>query len=211
LGRADAEKRVEVNALHSGPLLRPCAVSRGFSLLEVLLALALIALLASVLIGGAAPLIGGQAVAPNDVFWQAVQEARKAALKSGRDMRLKWDKEKKRFLLLDGTVSATLAADGFTREETPLKVFPLPPKIAADLAVDFLGAASKGGGGNTILVGGVLIESRPIPHATFHADGTCTPFRAQFVRAGGASILAIDPWTCAPVLTPPDPYAQPAF
>jgi prepilin-type N-terminal cleavage/methylation domain-containing protein len=205
-----------VTAFSGAEIMRPSFITvsrgdaRGFSLLEVLLVVAIIGLIASVLIGGALPLFGEQAVAPNDVFWRVVQEARKTALKSGREIRLKWDKDKKRFLLLDGTAAATLAADGFTREETPLKIFPLPPKAAADLAVDFLAAGPKGGG-NTILVGGVLVESRPIPHATFYADGTCTPFRAQFVRAGGASILTIDPWTCAPVLTPPDPYATPAF
>ncbi len=183
--------------------------ARGFSLLEVLLVIAIIALIASVLVGSAVPLFGEQAVAPNDVFWKTVQEARKTALKSGNEIRLKFDKDKKRFLLIDGTAPTTLAADGFTREETPLKVFPLPPALAADLTVEFLGASAKGSG--MILVGGVLIDARTIPYATFFPDGTCAPFRAQFLRGAGASIFAIDPWTCAPVLTPPDPYATPAF
>jgi hypothetical protein len=61
------------------------------------------------------------------------------------------------------------------------------------------------------LVGGVALESNPTTHVTFYSDGTCSPFRAQFTRPGAASIQSIDPWTCAPVLTPPDPYAQPAF
>ncbi len=196
----------------AGPMSRPSTLraARGFSLLEVLLVVAIVGLIASVLLGGAGTLIGARAVAPNDVFWKAVQEARKTALKSGHEIRLKWDKEKKRFLLLDGTASATLAADGFTREETPLKEFALLPAVAADLTVDLLGPASRGGG-STILVGGVLVESRPISHATFFPDGTCTPFRAQFVRGPGSSILAVDPWTCAAVLTPPDPNATPAF
>jgi general secretion pathway protein H len=55
----------------------------------------------------------------------------------------------------------------------------------------------------------MLIESQPIPFVTFFSDGTCTAFRAQFVRNGGTSMLAIDPWTCAPVLTPTDPNARP--
>ncbi len=173
--------------------------------------IAIIGLIASVLIGGAAPLIGGPPAAPNDVFWKAVQEARKSALKADADIHFKWSKERKAFILLDGTAPAPLGPDGFTREETPLKVFPIAPKLAEDLTVDLLAAATKGGGGPVILVGGVLVESRPLPFAVFYSDGTCTPFRAQFVRGGGSSILAIDPWTCAPVLTPPDPYATPAF
>jgi general secretion pathway protein H len=66
-------------------------------------------------------------------------------------------------------------------------------------------------GGNTILVGGVLIESKTIPHVTFYSDGTCQAFRAQFTRGGASSILSIDPWTCAPVLPPPDPNAPAPF
>ena len=196
----------------AGPMSRPTTTraALGFTLLEVLLVVAIIGLVASVLISGAGTLIGERAVAPNDVFWRAVQEARKTALKSGHEIRLKWDKEKKRFLLLDGTASATVAADGFTREEAALKEFALQPAVAADLTIDLLGPASRGGG-STILVGGVLVESRPIAHATFFPDGTCMPFRAQFVRGPGSSILAVDPWTCAAVLTPPDPNATPVF
>ena len=90
-----------------------------------------------------------------------------------------------------------------------MKSFPVHPATAGDLTVDFLGASTKGG--NTILVGGVLIEAKTIPYVTFYSDGTCLPFRAQFTRGGASSILAIDPWTCAPVLLPPDPNAPAPF
>jgi len=181
---------------------------RGFTLLEVLLSIALIALLAGVLVGLSSRLTTDQPATVSDVFWLAVREARKAALKSEHEIRLRFDKEKKQFLLIDGIAPATLAADGITRIETPRKTFPVPPVVSADLAVDFLAPAPKGGG-NAILVGGVLIEAQTIPYVSFYADGTCRPFRAQFVRGGATSMLAIDPWTCAPVLTPRDPNAPP--
>ena len=180
---------------------------RGFTLLEILLCIALIALLGGVLVGNSARLLSEQPLTPHAVFWKAVQEARKAALKSEHEIRLKYDREKKSFYLVDGLVPATLAEDGFTLVETPLKTFPIAPEAAQDLAVDFLGASSKGG--NTILVGGMLLESKPIPFVVFYADGTCRAFRAQFARSGASTILAIDPWTCAPVLAPLDPNAPP--
>ena len=169
----------------------------GFTLLEVLLSLAIIALIATVLIGGSASLLSEQPISVEEVFWKSVQEGRKAALKSEHEIRLKFDAQKKQFVLVDGLAPAVLAADGVTKEEAPLKVFPAPPATASDLTVDFLSATK---GGNTILVGGVLLESQPIPFVTFYADGTCTPFRVQIARSSGAHALSIDPWTCAPVL-----------
>jgi hypothetical protein len=139
------------------------------------------------------------------VFWKAVQEARKTALKSDHEIRLKYDREKKHFYLVDGLAPSTLAEDGFTRVETPLKTFPIAAETAQDLTIDFLAASSKGG--NTILVGGMLLESKPVPYVSFYSDGTCRAFRAQFARSGSSSILSIDPWTCAPVLPAADPNA----
>jgi prepilin-type N-terminal cleavage/methylation domain-containing protein len=181
--------------------------TRGFTLLEVLLCIALIALLGGVLVGGSSHLLTEQPVTPHAVFWKAVQEARKAALKSEHEIRLKFDRDKKHFYLVDGLTPSVLADDGITRVETPLKVFPLPAETTRDLTVDFLGASTKGG--NAILVGGMLLESRTIAHVSFYSDGTCQAFRAQFARGGSSTILSIDPWTCAPVLNPTDPNAPP--
>jgi general secretion pathway protein H len=168
---------------------------RGFTMLEILLVLMLLALLGTVLISGAARWVDAPPAAPEDVFWLSVQEARKAALKAEHDIRLKFDREKKRFMLLDGLAPTTIGPDGRLLE-TPLKEFPVP-NAPNDLEMDFL-APMKGG--NAILVRGVLLESQPVPFVTFYADGTCSPFRLQIFRPGGASTLSVDPWTCAPVL-----------
>lgn len=180
---------------------------RGFTLLEVLLTIAIIALLAGALVGGSARLLREQPVSVEEVFWKAVQETRKTALKAEHDIRLKYDKDKKQFVIVDGVAPAPMGPDGFTPEEVPLKTFALPPEMTSDLTVEFLGAATKGG--NSILIAGVLLESQTISYVKFYSDGTCQPFRLQIMRNGGVHSLAIDPWTCAAVLTPPDPNAPP--
>jgi general secretion pathway protein H len=76
--------------------------------------------------------------------------------------------------------------------------FPVPE--VRDLTIDFLQAQSTGG---ALLVGGQLVDTQTIPAVSFFPDGTCTPFRVQFRTNGPAHIVAIDPWTCAPVLSEP--------
>jgi prepilin-type N-terminal cleavage/methylation domain-containing protein len=191
---------IDVPALRSGSDRFAAHPLRGFTMLEVLLALAILALLAAALVGGAARLLDDRPASAEDVFWKAVQEARKIALTSEHEIRLKFDRQKKAFVLIDSMAVPVLGDDGITRQDVPLRELPVPPQAATDLSVDFL-AATKGG--NVVIIAGMVLESQPIPYVTFYPDGTCTAFRVQLARASGVSTLAIDPWTCAPVLAPP--------
>jgi prepilin-type N-terminal cleavage/methylation domain-containing protein len=161
---------------------------RGFTLLEILLAIAVIGLLATTVIGLSSNLLTAKPSTPDDVFWQACQAARKAALESGRDESLSFDPKTKAFSLSDGTV---------------VKTFPVPA-APDDLVVDFFTTQS---GPSFMLLGGTLVQTHPIPSVAFYNDGTCVPFQVQFRARGAAHVQSIDPWTCAPVLTPPDANA----
>jgi len=185
----------------------PFSARRGFTLLEVLLSIAIIALIGSVLIGGSAALLRDRPSTPDEIFDQAVQEARKLALKSEKDVRLafKKDGDTRRFALVDSAAPPVDPTNPIPPDPATVGVlqeFPIP--AAGDLDVTFL-LAQKGG--NSILIGGIAIETTTRPYVTFYTDGTCTPFRAQFVKGGLTHTTAIDPWTCAPMLTPPDPNA----
>lgn len=160
---------------------------RGFTLLEVLLVLALIGLLSAVLVTGGTRLLSTQPSSPDDVFWAAVQEARKMALRSDGDVVMQFvdDHEKGK--------AFTVTGNGTT------KTFPIPK--AGDLEVTFL-AQQKGG--TIIMVAGTVIETQKVDAVTFYSDGTCSPFRVQFFRDGGVHLASIDPWTCAPMLTSDD-------
>jgi prepilin-type N-terminal cleavage/methylation domain-containing protein len=165
----------------------------GFTLLEILLAMAIIALLVGVLVGGSSALLDDRPATINEVFWKSVQEARKCALRHERDVFLRFvdDKDKgKLFTVTDGP---------------EVKSFPLPPSaLTRDLMVDFLSTQK---GGHMAVLGGVVVDVSKIDFVTFYSDGTCSPFRLQVMRNGAASALEIDPWTCAPILVQPDPYA----
>ena len=162
----------------------PRRSASAFTILEIVLALAVIALFGTILIGASARLLKSRATTPDEVFWKACQAARKGALTSNGDVRLGYDDKAKAFIVGNGIVTQTFPVPGADRE----------------LEISFLAAQS---GGSAILLGGTLVETTTHPFVTFYADGTCTPFRLQVHLSGGVHVLAIDPWTCAPVLETP--------
>ena len=169
------------------PLLRqgfaghgPHHDSRAFTLLEILLAIALMGLLAAVLVTGGANLLSDKPATPEAVFWKAVQQSRASALTVEHEVRLSYDSKNQAFVLDDGSSPLTL-----------------PVPAVRELTVDFLAAAP---GQSSVLIGGELVDTKTVPAVTFYPDGTCSPFRAQFRSGGAARVLSIDPWTCAQVL-----------
>ena len=159
--------------------IRRAHLRGGFTLLEILLAIALMGLIAAVLVTGGANLLSDQPATPEAMFWKAVRQSRQASLTAEREVRLSYDPKGSAFVLDDGAARQTL---------------PVPP--TRDLAVDFLSAQP---GAASVLIGGELVDTRTVPAVTFYPDGTCAPFRVQFRAGGAAHVLAIDPWTCAQV------------
>ena len=182
--RSRRDRRHSSFVLRHSPFPR---TARGFTLLEVLLVLALLALLAGVLIGGSSALLSQKTPSLDEIFWNVTQEARHTALHTSRDVHLRFEPKEKAFILDDGLAPRS---------------FPVSPAGSSDVSVDFLSTQKTGG---TMLLGGTIVETQPLPTGvTFFDDGTCTPFRVQFRSNGGAHILAIDPWTCAAVLSAAD-------
>lgn len=163
----------------------PQRSGRAFTLLEMLLVLALIGLMSGVLIGTGSRLLTPQAQSPQEVFWNAVQEARKLALSLEQDVSLAFVDDREQV----GKAFVVRSAQG-------PKVFPVPD--AGDLEVTFL---SQQKGGNLIMIAGTVVETKKVEDVTFYADGTCSPFRVQFFGGGRTMVNAIDPWTCAPALS----------
>jgi prepilin-type N-terminal cleavage/methylation domain-containing protein len=153
----------------------------GFTLLEILVTLALIALLSSVLIVGATRLIAEQPALPEDIFRKALGEARKSAVENNTEVRLAYDAK--------GKVFKASTTEGGVRN--------YPVTAPGEVTFDFLSTQK---GGSTILIGGVAVETQPLPYVTFYPDGTCSSFRVQLRTPNTAQVITIDPWTCAPIL-----------
>jgi prepilin-type N-terminal cleavage/methylation domain-containing protein len=149
----------------------------GFTLVEILLVLALLSLLCTLFIANASNLFRSQEKTMNDVFWSAVQAARLQAVEGDRTVELRYDDRKN--LLRWGT--------GETAAEASW-----PGK-----KLDFLPVEKR----DTMLLGGQLVDINGMKLVRFYADGCVESFRAQLTGKDGLiSHLEIDPWTCAPVV-----------
>ena len=170
------------NALALAPSLTRHRDGRvGFTLLEIMVTLALIGLLAATLAVAATQMLAKRKTTPEVVFWEAISQARTFALQHECDLWLSFDNQEDTFI---------------ATTELGTKTFPLPDGMAFEL--EFLGMAK---GARSIMIGGTLLEANTIKGVRFFGDGTCTPFRAQLVEPGQQPVVfEIDPWTCAPVL-----------
>lgn len=171
-------RQLPVRAIHGRA--RRSLSEAGFTLLEILITIALIALLAGVLIAGSARMLADRPATPVDVFRKAVNECRKLAVEGNQQVTLTFDSKEKIF-------KSSAPAGGST----------FPVNGANDLTIEFL-AGQKGGG--AMLIAGELVETQTVPKVIFYPDGTCSPFRVQLQEGGNVRVIAIDPWTCAPVL-----------
>ena len=166
----------------------------GFTLLEILISLALIALLIGATISVSPR--GDAALTTDEVFWKALTEARKQALTTQQDIRLGFDPKAKDFVI-GADIGAQTSDNAGTQSGTSAPAQIIPVQFADKLTVDFL---PVGKSTSSMLIGGEAIETDAMPFVTLYSDGTCTPFRVQFHSSGAARIIALDPWTCAEVL-----------
>jgi prepilin-type N-terminal cleavage/methylation domain-containing protein len=157
----------------------------GFTLIEILLALALVGLLSWIFIGGTAALLSDRNPSPDDQFWKACGAARKEALEEQKTVVLSFDMKTRAFVLNDGDQKVSLPLTG-----------------SDDIVIDF--HPVKSDASSEVLIGGTVVDTTPLASANFYSDGTCTAFRAQVRTKGGAHLLSIDPWTCAPEITKAD-------
>lgn len=149
---------------------------RGFTLVEILLVLALIGLMGSVLIGGAARLLDtNKEVDPESALLSLFQKMRGQSVETGQIVELVQLPEQKGFLW---------GADGL---ET-LPVRPGGPRVTI----------IKAQTGRASLIGGQMVEE-PLERVRFYPDGSCDPLRVEVRKGDTRRVFSIDPWTAAPL------------
>lgn len=160
----------------------PSGRRRAFTLVEILLVLALIGLLGSVMIGGAASLLdANDEKDPEAALLVLLQTVRGQAVESGQVIELVQLPNDKGFKWGDaGLVTLPLREGG-------ARVRLIRPEF---------GAAS--------LVGGQM-EEKPLDRVRFYPDGSCDPLRVQVRRGDTRRVFVIDPWTAAPLPQKPNP------
>jgi prepilin-type N-terminal cleavage/methylation domain-containing protein len=158
--------------------LRRTTGRRAFTLLEVILAIAMLGLVASLFITGGNEMFRARQRTMVDVFWDAVQAARLQAVQGDTTVTMRFE-EKSRRLLWGPPSGEPHGVDWPGRN------------------LEFLPLVSR----DSIMLGGQLVGVGRIEAVRFHADGTTDRYRVQLTdSAGQVSRLEIDPWTTAPIL-----------
>lgn len=156
---------------------RHSAGRRAFTLIEVILVIALLGLVGSLFITGGSEMFRARQRTMTDVFWEAVQAARLQAVQEDTTVILRFEEKSKRILW-----GATGESHGLDWPGRNLEFLPTESRDA-------------------VLLGGQMVYTNRLEAVRFHADGTTDRFRVQLTNADGqVSLLELDPWTAAPVL-----------
>lgn len=161
---------------------------RAFTLIEMLLAIALIALFSTIFVVNFDSLLSvSEDQAVESAFWSASREARTRALLQRRPQWLRFDEKGAAFIVEEagGEHRKSFAIDrdnwdSATKVEVAFQKKVPPNKFT--------------------LRQGELVDVRDIPAARFFPDGTCLPFRVAIDIDGAETEIEIDPWTGARLL-----------
>jgi prepilin-type N-terminal cleavage/methylation domain-containing protein len=155
--------------------VRPAGI-RAFTLIELLMVIAVMGLMAGLFINGAADYFRAREKTMKDVFLEGLQAARLQAVEGDQTVELRFDERSKQLQWGRGDSTGSL---------------PWPGR-----SLEFLPTTTR----DTVLIGGQLRETTQIKVMRFFADGTTENYRLQFTGEDGrATSLEIDPWTCAPI------------
>lgn len=163
---------------------------RGFTLLEMMLVIALIGMMATALVLNIESMMRqSEASAVEGAFWEAARTARTDALLKRRTETVRYDEKQAAFLIE--------SAGEVRRYEIDRADW------KSDLTVE-IAFKKRLASSQFTLVAGQLVDLREIPSIQFFQDGTCTPFVLELVVGDSTRRIEIDPWTGAELLPDED-------
>jgi prepilin-type N-terminal cleavage/methylation domain-containing protein len=153
----------------------------GLTLIEMMLTIALIALLSSLFVWNINSLLKqGELEALQNEMWAAVERAKQAAVFSRQPHVVRFDEELNAFVVNSGGEQHVFEVD--------------TENLGQDVEIEVLFQETLPRDGYR-LVRGELVTKRKIESIVFYPDGTCTPFSVDLKIAGYESSFQIDPWT----------------
>lgn len=163
--------------------------SRGFTLIEVILTVSLIALLASLFVVNIVSLLrDGELETLENEYWRAVDAARTGAVFTQQPHFIEWDERGKAFVV---------------RNADETRRFDVDTSNFGDLAIDirFEEVAPEN---SYVLIRGQLVSKREIAQVGFYPDGTCSPYIVSMKIADFETQFQMDPWTGVQLVNPDD-------
>lgn len=161
---------------------------RGFTLIEMLLVLALIGVFATLFVLNAESLVSQSATqAVEAKFWEAVRAARSEAIVHRRAQAVSFDEKAAAFVVENVQTGA--------RQDFVIKRDDWAPDTALEVAFK-----KRVGAGKHTMVAGELVTLREVPEVRFFPDGACMPFVAVLNVGAVEREIEIDPWTGAELL-----------
>lgn len=162
--------------------------SAGFTLIEVILTVALIAMLGTMFVVNIGSLLRRSELETLQVeFWRAVDDARVNAVFRQTAYYLTYDEKARAFVVDSGADKRRFEVDtaGLGRD--------------VEIEVAFQEVAPEN---SYVLIRGELVTTRDIDHVGFFPDGTCSPFTVSLRIDDFESRFQIDPWTGAQLVDP---------
>jgi prepilin-type N-terminal cleavage/methylation domain-containing protein len=162
----------------------------GFSMVEILLVIALIGMLASIFVINFDTLLRqNETDSLEQAFWTASSEARNLAMFERRAQDLRYDPESLTYLIGAGENVKRFAVETSSwSDEAQVEVL-FKQRLSDD---------------SYRLIGGELITLREAPIVRFFPDGTCMPFILEIRVDEDLRSIEIDPWSGAELLASED-------
>jgi len=160
---------------------------QGFTLVEILLAVALVAMLSSVFVLNVNSLLrDGELETLEREYWRAVETARSGSVFKQQVHLVEWDAKGYRFLVKSAGQTEVFEVDRSQMGDLEIEVF-------------FEEVAPEN---SYVLIAGELVAKREIATVSFFPDGTCSPYTVSLRVAEYETSFQMDPWTGVQLVDP---------